>query len=71
MMKNVLPLFFKGTAAGLTVFALLLVLMCQSCSVEKVQYAKNGTIRTRGHHFNAKKAKEYNRIQYTAATYNQ
>lgn len=71
MMKNLLPLFIKGTAAGFTVFAILLALVCQSCSVEKTSFAKNGTIRTRGHHYNAKKAKEYNRIQYTAATYNQ
>ncbi len=68
-MKHTILLVLKGGLGGLTVFAIMLAVLCQSCSSqEKMVVAKNGTMRTRGNSANVALAKQYNSIQYRTGT---
>lgn len=63
-MKHTMILVLKGGLGGLTVFAIMLAVLCQSCSSTEKMVARNGTMRTRGNSDNVALAKKYNAIQY-------
>lgn len=69
-MKNTVVTVMKGSLGGLTAFAMMLALICQSCTTQEKVVAKNGTMRTRGNSSNIRLAKEYNAIQYRTVVVN-